>query len=219
MLACDDVGSSSPPSSPLPKYTVSFETDGGSAVPSVEVSKLSETITATKAASGGTTYYFGDWYTVDKATGHTGKTKYDYTQPVTGNMTLYARWYTEQPADKTALQGLITADSGDFNHIDVRKITDMNRLFQARGAFNGDITGWDVSGVTNMEFVFDSASAFNQPVGDWDVSGVTNMQNMFGGANAFDQDISGWTVSQVTNYRDIFVFGIIKEANKPPRFR
>ncbi|WGK70429.1 BspA family leucine-rich repeat surface protein [Candidatus Haliotispira prima] len=247
MTACVDPGTSSTPTS---KYTVSFETDGGSVVPSVKVTggtMLSQTITApAKAASGSTIYYFGDWYTVDKAKGHTGKTKYDYTKPVTVNITLYARWYTKQPADRAALETLIAGlgDTADLNHIDVRKVTDMNNLFQSKTTFNGDITGWDVSkvtnmfamfraafafnqpigdwnvsGVTNMASMFYSASIFNQPIGDWDVSGVTNMNEMFSTVGAFDRDISDWTVSQVTDYEMIFDSGPISTAHKPPKFR
>ncbi|WGK69844.1 BspA family leucine-rich repeat surface protein [Candidatus Haliotispira prima] len=209
LSACVDLATSSTPNA-TSKHTVSFQTDGGSAVPSMEVTSgtvLSQTITApTKAVSGGTTYYFGDWYTVDAATGHTGKTKYDYTKPVTGNMTLYARWYTEQPADKAALKVLITTlgDTADLNHIDVRKVTDLSQLFKDQYTFNGDVSGWDVSNVKNMGEVFRSASAFSQLIGDWDVSGATNMYAMFSGATKFNQPIGDWEVPKVKNM--VFMF-------------
>ncbi|WGK68070.1 BspA family leucine-rich repeat surface protein [Candidatus Haliotispira prima] len=222
LAACADLGTDS---SITKKYTVNFQTDGGSAVPSVVLTggttldtTLSQTITApTKAASGSTTYYFGDWYTVDKVTGHTGKTKYDYTKPVTGNITLYARWYTEQPADKAALQALITTDSGDFNHIDVRKITNMSQLFSDKLNFNGNISGWDVSGVTDMNHMFSprdlaDRQKFNQPIGAWDVSNVTDMNAMFANADKFNQPIGDWNVSNVTNMSQ--VFDIAQEFNQ-----
>ncbi|WGK69489.1 BspA family leucine-rich repeat surface protein [Candidatus Haliotispira prima] len=224
LSACTDLGTGSSTG----KNILRFDTDGGSAVPSVEVPSggltLSKTMTApTKDPSGGTTYYFGDWYTVDKTTGHTGKTKYDYTKPITGSMTLYARWYTEQPADKAALEKLITdlGNTGDFNHIDVRKVTDMSELFQGDTTFNGDITGWDVSNVTNMSFMFGNSSdpdnygaeKFNQPIGDWDVSGVTNMQYMFAKASIFNQPIGDWDVSGVTNMQ--YMFFLASEFNNP----
>ncbi|WGK69373.1 BspA family leucine-rich repeat surface protein [Candidatus Haliotispira prima] len=203
LSACTDLGTNSSTA----QYTVSFETNGGSSVPPVTVTggtALSQTITATKAADGDTTYYFGDWYTT--ATGHTGKTKYDYTKRVTGNMTLYARWYTEQPADRVALMTTIAAlsDNEDLNHIDVRKVTNMGQLFQGKSTFNGDISGWDVSKVTIILGMFEKAETFNQPIGDWDVSNVTTMYNMFREAKKFNQAIGDWDVSNVTSMEGMF---------------
>ncbi|WGK68051.1 BspA family leucine-rich repeat surface protein [Candidatus Haliotispira prima] len=222
LASCTDLGTGSSTG----KKILHFDTDGGSAVPSVEVPSggltLSKTMTApTKDPSGTTTYYFGDWYTVDAATGHTGKTKFDYTKPITGSMTLYARWYTEQPADRAALEKLITdlGDTANFNHIDVRNISDMNKLFFSKGSFNGEILGWDVSSVINMNRMFSYTGSFNQPIGDWNVSKVTNMNRMFFSTRDFDQDISGWTVSQVTDFEHIFTSCKIKTAYKPLRFQ
>ncbi|WGK68202.1 BspA family leucine-rich repeat surface protein [Candidatus Haliotispira prima] len=218
MSSCVDLGTNS-----ATTYAVSFQTDGGSPMPSVKVTggttldtTLSKTITApTKAASGTVTYYFGDWYTVDKAKGHTGKTKYDYTKPVTGDITLYARWYTEQPADRAALEALIAGlgDTADLNHIDVRKITDMNRLFRSKVIFNGDVSGWDVSNVTDINRMFHGALEFNQPIGDWNVSGVTDMEKIFSNAAKFNQPIGNWNVSDVINMENMFSNAL--EFNQP----
>ncbi|WP_175578326.1 Ig-like domain-containing protein [Bifidobacterium jacchi] len=66
-------------------YTVTFDSNGGSAVTAVKVNggdKLAKPTDPTKAG-----YTFGGWYT-DKALSNA----YDFTKAVTGNLTLYAKW-------------------------------------------------------------------------------------------------------------------------------
>ena len=74
-------------------YTVTYEPNGGSTVPSQTV-KYNETANkpADPTKSG---YTFAGWYTEEKLTN-----KYDFATPVTGNITLYAKWtrnYTPRP--------------------------------------------------------------------------------------------------------------------------
>ena len=74
-------------------YTVTYESNGGSTVPSQTV-KYNETANkpANPTKSG---YTFAGWYTEEKLTN-----KYDFATPVTGNITLYAKWtrnYTPRP--------------------------------------------------------------------------------------------------------------------------
>lgn len=66
-------------------YTVTYESNGGSTVPSQTV-KYNETANkpADPTKSGCT---FAGWYTEEKLTN-----KYDFAAPVTGNITLYAKW-------------------------------------------------------------------------------------------------------------------------------
>lgn len=74
-------------------YTVTYESNGGSTVPSQTV-KYNETANkpADPTKSG---YTFAGWYTEEKLTN-----KYDFAALVTGNITLYAKWtrnYTPRP--------------------------------------------------------------------------------------------------------------------------
>ena len=66
-------------------YTVTYESNGGRTVPSQAV-KYNETANkpADPTKSGCT---FAGWYTEEKLTN-----KYDFAAPVTGNITLYAKW-------------------------------------------------------------------------------------------------------------------------------
>ena len=71
-------------------YTVTYESNGGSTVPSQTV-KYNETANkpADPTKSG---YTFAGWYTEEKLTN-----KYDFAAPVTGNITLYAKWTRNYP--------------------------------------------------------------------------------------------------------------------------
>ena len=67
------------------KYTVTFDTNGGTAVAAATVNygqKVSQPAAPTR-----TGYTFTGWHTTK-----TGGTKYDFTKPVTADMTLYAQW-------------------------------------------------------------------------------------------------------------------------------
>lgn len=65
-------------------WTVTFDTDGGSAVAKQIRANAAATKPADPTRSG---YVFAGWYT-DKAC----TAAYDFTQPVTDNITLYAKW-------------------------------------------------------------------------------------------------------------------------------
>lgn len=70
-------------------YTVAFETNGGSDVPGQIRANAAATKPADSTRSG---YVFAGWYTDEACTA-----AYDFTQPVTDNITLYAKWTKEAP--------------------------------------------------------------------------------------------------------------------------
>ena len=65
-------------------YTVAFESNGGSDVPGQIRANAAATKPADPTRSG---YVFAGWYTDEACTA-----AYDFTQPVTDNITLYAKW-------------------------------------------------------------------------------------------------------------------------------
>jgi uncharacterized repeat protein (TIGR02543 family) len=70
---------------PIPEYTVTFVTDGGSSVDSQTVLKGDSAVEPDDPTKD--TYVFDGWYIDDQAT-----EPYDFSQAVTGNLTLTARW-------------------------------------------------------------------------------------------------------------------------------
>ena len=132
-----------------------------------------------------------------------GKTKnYEVKVTVNGKNIITATDANIQTTVNTEIGKL--GNTGNFNHIDVGAVTNMQELFRDKSTFNGDISKWDVSKATNMSGMFNSASAFNQDIGAWNVAKVTNMQSMFNSAGAFNQDIGSWDVSKVTNMSSMF---------------
>ena len=102
-----------PTPAPTPIYTVTFDSQGGSAVVSQTVeqdAKVTEPTVPTK-----TDYAFGGWY---KESGCTNAWNFD-TDTVTANVTLYAKWTTSvhnitQDTYYTAIQAALdAANSGD----------------------------------------------------------------------------------------------------------
>ena len=84
--------------STVSRYTVKFETNGAGAILSQKVSEgaLVKEPTAPEKKD----YVFGGWYTDEKLT-----TKYDFTEKVTKNFTLYAAW---KKASNTANEIILT---------------------------------------------------------------------------------------------------------------
>lgn len=77
-----------------PTYTVTFEANGGSDVdPQKVVSGQTATEPAAPTRDG---YTFGGWYTDESL-----RTAYDFETPVTGDLTLYARWIFNRGASSS----------------------------------------------------------------------------------------------------------------------
>ena len=103
--------------SAIGRYTVTFETNGGSRIEKQSVAKntlLSEPSAPTKEG-----YAFAGWYT-DKEL----KEKYDFSQTVTKNLTLYAAWI-ETEEDLSARQMILTIGEKEAMVFGERKTNDV----------------------------------------------------------------------------------------------
>lgn len=92
-VAYDTVSANAGGRSNTTRYTVKFDTDGGSAVSSKTVTRNSKAAEPADPTKDG--YTFDGWYSDKNFTA-----VYDFNQPVTKNLTLYAKWTevkTEEP--------------------------------------------------------------------------------------------------------------------------
>ena len=93
--------------------------------------------------------------------------------------------YNYHPKTKRELYDIIyqlikeRGNEGDFNDIDVSKITDMSELFEGMKDFNGDISEWNVSNVKHMEFMFRGCRSFNRDISNWVLNHDTFTKQMF----------------------------------------
>ena len=95
-------------------FTVSFETDGGSAVEKQTVEKGKTATNPTAPTKKG--YSFAGWYS-DKEC----KDSYDFTSPVTADLTLYAKWKEIKYTVSSGANGYYTLKSGRTVSITVKR--------------------------------------------------------------------------------------------------
>ena len=110
-------------------YNVTFDSNGGSAVAAAKV-EYGKPV-AEPAAPSRTGYTFAGWYTAKG-----GGSKYDFTKPVTADMTLYARWTINKYEVKFDANGGSAVKSATVEHgKTVAKPADPTRA-------NYTFTGW-----------------------------------------------------------------------------
>jgi surface protein len=130
----------------------------------------------------------------------------------------------KEPQTKKELQewivGWVKGDKitrGAPNSWDVRKVTDMSKLFDHKDLkeFNDPIGDWDVHNVVNMDSMFKGAKSFNQPIGQWQTENVTTMQGMFEYATSFNQPIGQWKTENANKGKMFYDAEAMEEKNKP----
>ena len=115
-------------------YTVTFNTDGGSAVDSQTVNYNSTATTPTAPTKTG--YTFAGWYTDAGCTN-----SYDFLTAVTENITLYAKWTVEVITDWAALSEKLSSATTDVGDIYVSGSFNVDSAINFSGTVNIIPTG------------------------------------------------------------------------------
>ena len=153
-------------------YTVTFDSDGGSDVPSQKVVSGSCATEPTAPTKEGFT--FAGWYLNDE--------EYDFNIPVSGNITLVAKWTENEPVnpDPEPETYIITATSGSNGTVDPSGETEVKK---------GD--NLTISITPNWGYAVDTIT----------VDGVERVNNGRGEWKVWDE----WTFASVNADHDLYV--------------
>lgn len=75
-------------------------------------------------------------------------------------------------------------NDGNYNWIDISKLTSLTTVFKDMEEFNGDITLWDTSNIVNMNYMFMNCASFNRDISNWNVSNVKWLTGAFKNVNS-----------------------------------
>ena len=191
------------PSAAKASYTVTFDSNGGSAVKAQAVrsgAKATKPSDPTKANLS-----FVGWYT-DKAL----KKPYDFNSTITSNVTLYAKW-----GAVTAIlysDGLLSIQLGDdvdssHGHV-VQKWTDLSQItvFWKRAPEVKSVVVRDRLKLDNLGSRFSGMSNCRMmDLSKLDVSGVESFAYMFSDCEALRElNLTGWDVSRAKVFAGMF---------------
>ena len=221
------------PAAAKASYTVTFNSNGGSAVKAQTVKNGAKASKPADPAKSG--YLFKGWYSDKSLT-----KAYDFNSAVRSNLTLYAKWEAKSQAYAILYKdGLLSLQAGadtDPSHGEVlgtwawdgssRPWYDKRarvRSVVARdgvavsddgyGIFNSlsncrsmDLSKLDVSRVASFSVMFSDCSSLKTlNVSGWDVSSATDFSYMFWDCSSLASlDVSDWDVSNATDLACMF---------------
>ncbi len=216
------------PSAAKASYTVTFDSNGGSAVKAQTVKNGAKAAKPSDPAKEG--YEFAGWYSDKSLT-----KAFNFHSTVKSNLTLYAKWEAKAQAYAILYKdGLLSLQAGpdtDPSHGEVLgkwawdvssrpwydkrarvrsvvvrdeiAISDESRIFG--GLLNCksmDLSKLDVSRATSFCSMFWGCSSLQSlDVSRWDVSSATNLSSMFYNCSSLQSlDLSDWDVSCTTTF-------------------
>ena len=220
------------PSAAKASYTVTFNSNGGSAVKAQAVrngAKASKPADPTKAG-----HAFKGWYSDKSLT-----KAYDFNSTVRSNLTLYAKWEAKFQAYAILYKdGLLSLQAGpdtDPSHGEVldkwewdgsscpwydkrarvRSVVAKDRIAVSDGSslFNGlancksmDLSRLDVSRVASFSFMFSGCSSLQSlDLSGWETSNASSLSGMFWDCSSLQTlDLSGLDVSNASDLYSMF---------------
>ena len=161
------------------KYTVTFNSNGGSAVSSVQVSKNDTVVEPAKPTRSG--YIFNGWYTDSALT-----QAYNFSTAVTGNFTLYAKW-TKEPSIYT-----VSFNSNGGTAVESQTVYENEAAYEPTSpTWSGySFAGWYKDSACTVAYDFDSKVTGNLTLyAKWEQSTFTVTFNSMGGSGVSSQTV------------------------------
>ena len=191
-------------------YTVTFSSNGGSAVTAQTVASGGTATTPTAPTKTGST--FGGWYSDSALT-----TAFVFTTPITANTTLYAKWsaitYAVTYNANGATSGTAPANQTKAQGSNLTLATNSGILAKTGFSFAGWNTAADGSGTTYAEGATYSIDAALTLYAKWTITDVTgptlNLSTLVNGAITNNQtlNVSG-TVTDTSGVKNLKVNGV-----------
>ena len=220
------------PSAAKASYTVTFDSNGGSAVKAQTVRSGAKASKPADPAKAG--HAFKGWYSDKSLT-----KAYNFNSTVKSNLTLYAKWEAKAQAYailyKDGLLSLQVGSDTDPSHGEVlgawawngssrpwydkrarvRSVVagDKVAVSNGDGMFSDlancrsiDLSKLDVSGASDLSSMFSGCSSLTSlDLTGWDVSGASDLSGMFHGCSSLTSlDVSGWDVSGASDLSGTF---------------
>lgn len=175
----------------LTQYTVTFETNGGTAVPSQNVlagQTLEQPANPSKASDEEYNYTFAGWYDNQELTG----SPYDFASAVNSSFTLYAKWDQTELTAEQAVAKLNTQTNLAYHYSkSVNKVSD---------TLTHDLIGVDGTSYTAWSNKTDSSSAVyaGQSAGGTTTSGDTIQLRSSNSNSGIVATQTGGKISKIT---------------------
>lgn len=200
-------------------HTVSFDTNGGSSVPTQWFFNTDKEPALQPADPTRENSIFMGWYN--------GDTKYDFTQPVTSDMTLTAKWVTTNVSTEAELKEALNAGAtsiklvSDFKLSSTLDLTDKNITLDLNGyVLTGNIQLADTSASPNSILtLIDSRPTATHADSSLPAGGVVkgNITLTHGNGSASHLYANGGTVTGQTSLPS-YAGGIFCTSNTPTAF-
>ena len=219
------------PSAAKASYTVTFNSNGGSAVKAQTVRSGAKASKPADPAKEG--YEFAGWYSNKSLT-----KAFNFNSAVKSNLTLYAKWEKKsRPYAILYKDGLLSLQAGadtDPSHGEVlgkwawdgssrpwygkrarvRSVVARDRVVVASSGMFGylencrsmDLSRLDVSGASDLSWMFSGCSSLTSlDISGWDVSNASGLSSVFSCCSRLQSlDLSGWDVSNASDLSCMF---------------